>query len=152
MEQSLPAHHRHWTTQNRASASTGAQSDLMDSTRWGGGVCSNFKKQTPEKTRLPQPGQLSFYLRRAKTENFEVRGSSQASSAVHEAKKRRAKQVITCSFPCGKWLHMIGARASPGCDLCTKGEKHGPENDRRPPNRKQWRTFKVPVVKRSKRV
>ena len=30
--------------------------------------------------------------------------------AVHEAKKRRAKQVITWSFPCGKWLHMIGVR------------------------------------------
>jgi hypothetical protein len=42
------------------------------------------------------------------------------SSAVHEAKKRRAKQVITCSFPFGKWLHMIGARASPGCELCKR--------------------------------
>ena len=34
--------------------------------------------------------------------------------------ERRAKQVITCSFPCGKWLHMIGARASPGCELCKR--------------------------------
>jgi hypothetical protein len=42
------------------------------------------------------------------------------SSAVHEAKKRRAKQVITCSFPCGKWLHKIGVRASPGCELCKR--------------------------------
>jgi hypothetical protein len=30
-----------------------------------------------------------------------------ASGAVHEAKKRRAIQVITCSFPCVKLLHMI---------------------------------------------
>jgi hypothetical protein len=28
--------------------------------------------------------------------------------------------VITCSFPCGKWLHMIGARASLGCELCKR--------------------------------
>jgi hypothetical protein len=42
------------------------------------------------------------------------------SSNVHEAKKRRAKQVITRSIPCGKWLHMIGARASPGCELCKR--------------------------------
>ena len=29
-------------------------------------------------------------------------------------------QVITCSFPCAKWLHLIGARASPGCKLCKR--------------------------------
>jgi hypothetical protein len=53
-------------------------------------------------------------------ESREFLGSWINSSAVHEAKKRRAKQVITCSFPCGKWLHMIGARASPGCELCKR--------------------------------
>ena len=42
------------------------------------------------------------------------------SSAVQEAKKRRVKQVITCSFPCGKWLNILGARASPGCELCKR--------------------------------
>ncbi len=46
-------------------------------------------------------------------ESREFLGSWINSSGVHEAKKRRAKRVITCSFPCGKWLHMIGARASP---------------------------------------
>ena len=50
----------------------------------------------------------------------EFLGSWINSSAVHEAKKRLSKQVITCSFPCGKWLHMIGARASPGCELCKR--------------------------------
>jgi hypothetical protein len=50
-------------------------------------------------------------------ESRECLGSWINSSAVLEAKKRRAKQVITCSFPCRKWLHMIGARASPGCEL-----------------------------------
>jgi hypothetical protein len=33
--------------------------------------------------------------------------------------------VITCSFPCGKWLHMIGACARPGCELCKRGEEKG---------------------------
>jgi len=37
-----------------------------------------------------------------------------------EVKKRRVKQVIACSFPCGKWLHRIGARASPKCELCRR--------------------------------
>jgi hypothetical protein len=53
-------------------------------------------------------------------ESREFLGSWINSSAVHEAKKRRAKQVITCSFPCGKWLHMIGVRASPECELCKR--------------------------------
>ena len=48
------------------------------------------------------------------------------SSAVHEAKKRRTKQVISCSFPCGKWLHMIGARTRPGCELCKRERKTDP--------------------------
>jgi hypothetical protein len=46
------------------------------------------------------------------------------SGAIHEAKRRRATQVITCSFPCGKWLHMIGARASPRCELCRRERRH----------------------------
>ncbi len=50
-------------------------------------------------------------------ESRECLGSWINSSAVHEAKKRRAKQVITCSFPCGKWLHRICVCKSPGCEL-----------------------------------
>ena len=61
-----------------------------------------------------------FLLREG--ESRECLGSWINSSAVHEAKTRRAKQVITCSFPCGKWLHMIGVRKSPGCELC-RGER-----------------------------
>jgi hypothetical protein len=59
-----------------------------------------------------------FLLREG--ESRECLGSWINSSAVNEAKKRRAKQVITCSFPCGKWLHMIGGRKSPGCELCRR--------------------------------
>jgi hypothetical protein len=53
-------------------------------------------------------------------ESREFLGSWINSSAVHEAKKRRVKQVITCTFPCGKWLHMIKARPSAGCELCKR--------------------------------
>ena len=49
------------------------------------------------------------------------------SGAIHEAKRGRATQVITCSFPCGKWLHMIGARTSPRCELCRGERRHGQE-------------------------
>ena len=41
-----------------------------------------------------------FLLREG--ESRECLGSWINSNAVNEAKKRRAKQVITCSFPCGK--------------------------------------------------
>jgi hypothetical protein len=59
-----------------------------------------------------------FLLREGESREF--LGSWINSNAVHEAKKRRAKQVISCSFPCGKWLHMIKARASPQCELCKR--------------------------------
>jgi hypothetical protein len=57
--------------------------------------------------------------------------------AIHEAKKRRATQVITCSFPCGKWLHMIGARSSPRCELCRREreDKTRARSDGTPPGR-----------------
>jgi hypothetical protein len=59
-----------------------------------------------------------FLLREGESREF--LGSWIRSGAVPEAKKRRVKQVITCSFPCGKWLHRIGARASPRCELCRR--------------------------------
>ena len=62
-----------------------------------------------------------FLLREGESREF--LGSCLHSSAVHKAKKRRTKQVISCSFPCGKWLHMIGARTSPGCELCKRERK-----------------------------
>jgi hypothetical protein len=87
----------------------------------------------------------------AEGESRECLGSWINSSAVHEAKKRQATQVITCSFPCGKWLHMIGARASLGCELC-KREKRKDMASMTPSRWKQWRTFKAPDVKRRRKV
>jgi hypothetical protein len=53
-----------------------------------------------------------------------------ASGAIHEAKKRRATQVIKCSFPYGKWLHMIKARASTNCELAKEREDKGKQRCR----------------------
>jgi hypothetical protein len=59
-----------------------------------------------------------FLLREG--ERRECLGSWMNSNALNEAKKRRAKQVITCSFPCKKWLYRIGVRTSPECELCKR--------------------------------
>jgi hypothetical protein len=99
-------------------ASTGAQSDLMDSTRWGWSCILQLQEMDNwgKPTATSWPAEFLF----RDCESREFLGSWINSSAVHEAKKRRAKQVITCSFPCGKWLHMIGDRASPRCELCRR--------------------------------
>jgi len=68
-----------------------------------------------------------FLLREG--ESRKCLGSWINSSAVHEAKKRRAKQVITCSSPCGKWLHRIGVRKSPGCELCKRERRKNTVSD-----------------------
>jgi hypothetical protein len=34
--------------------------------------------------------------------------------------EKTSQASFMCSFPCGKWLHMIGARANPGCELCKR--------------------------------
>jgi len=31
-----------------------------------------------------------------------------------------SQREITCSFPCGKWLHKIGVRTSPGWEFCKR--------------------------------
>jgi hypothetical protein len=61
-------------------------------------------------------------------ESREDLGSWLNSGNIHEAKRGRAMQVITCSFPCGKWLHMIRARASSRCELCRGERKNGQES------------------------
>jgi hypothetical protein len=70
------------------------------------------------KTPVATTWAAEFFLREGESREF--LGLWSTSGAIHEAKKRRAMQVITYSFPCGKWLHMIGARASPGCEVCKR--------------------------------
>jgi hypothetical protein len=57
-------------------------------------------------------------------ESREILGSWMNSSN-HESRKRRATQVITASFPCGKWQHMIKKRKSPACELCRRSRGNG---------------------------
>ena len=104
-------------------ASAGVTSDLMDSKRWGWecmiGLQEAENRQSPGATTW-----AADFLNRD-GESRENLGLWFTSGAVHEAKKRRATQVITCSFPCGKWLHMIKARASPSCELCKRERGQG---------------------------
>jgi hypothetical protein len=104
-------------------ASTGAQGDLMDNERWGWRCI--LQLQEAENWNKPAATTWAAEFLLQEGESRECLGSWINSSAVHEAKKRRAKQVITCSFPCGKWLHMIGARARPGCELCKRERRKG---------------------------
>ena len=102
----------------RQAVSTGARSDLMDSVWWGWGCMLQLQEAEYWKKPATTTWAAEFLLREG--ESREILG---LWSAVHEAKKIRAKQVITCSFPCGKWLHMIGVRASSGFELCRRARK-----------------------------
>jgi len=53
-------------------------------------------------------------------ESREILGQWMSSSAIHENKQRRATQIITGSFPCGKWLHKLYSHVSPFCELCRR--------------------------------
>jgi hypothetical protein len=86
---------------------------------WWGWRCMLQLQEAENWTKLATTTWAAEFLLR-EGESRECLGSWINSSVVHEAKKRRAKQVITCSFPCWKWLHIIGARPSPGCELCKR--------------------------------
>jgi len=90
----------------------------MDSMRWGWSCMLQLQEMDNWGKLATTTWAAEFLLRDGESREF--LGSWMNSSAVHEAKKRRAKQVITFSFPCGKWLHMIGVRASPECELCKR--------------------------------
>jgi hypothetical protein len=100
----------------RQTASAGAQSDLMNKERWGRRCMLQLQEAENWNKPAATTWAAEFLLREG--ESRKCLGSWINSNAVNEAKKRRAKQVITCSFPCGKWLHRIGVRTSPGCELC----------------------------------
>jgi ribonuclease HI len=128
-------------------ASKGAQGDLMSNERWGRECMLqlqelNFvsvrtiKERSSSDENWNKPTTTTwaaeFLLREG--ESRELLGSWIRSGAVPEAKKRRAKQVITCSFPCGQWLYKIGARANPRCELCRRErETRGASIDSLPP-------------------
>jgi hypothetical protein len=102
----------------KQSASVGAQSDLLDSARWGWSCMLHLRDTDNWERPTTTTWAAEFLLRDGESREF--LGSWINSSTVHEAKKRRVKQVITCTFPCGKWLHMIKARPIAGCELCKR--------------------------------
>jgi hypothetical protein len=110
----------------RLVACTGIKCDLiMDSTRWGWECMLQLQEVEDRKTPAATTWAAEFLLREGASTEF--LGLWITSGVIHEAKRRRATQVITCSVPCGKWLHMIGARASPGCELCKRERQHRKE-------------------------
>jgi len=69
---------------------------------------------------------------------------------IHEAKKRRATQVITCSFPCGKGCIWLEHGQANGASVAEEWE----DTDKERLNtcrKKQWRKFKAQGVKRKRR-
>jgi hypothetical protein len=101
-------------------AGAGVTSDLMDSKRWGWDCM--IQLQEAENRQSPGATTWAAYFLNREGESREFLGMWFASDAVHEAKKRRSTQVITCSFPCGKWLHMIKACASPAANFANENE------------------------------
>ena len=81
----------------KQATNTGAQSDQMDNTRWGWRCMLQLQETDIWKERATTTWAAEFLLR--KVESREFLGSWLHSSAVHEAKKRRTKQVTSCSFP-----------------------------------------------------
>jgi hypothetical protein len=93
----------------RQVACTRVKCDLMDSKRWGW-ECM-LQLQGAEDRKAPADTTWAAEFLHSVGESREFLGLWINSGAIHEAKRRRATQVIMCPFPCGKWLHMIGARA-----------------------------------------
>ena len=120
----------------------------MDSKHWGWECMLQLQEAEDRKTPAATTWAAEFCLRTGECREF--LGSWINSGAIHEAQKRRSTQVTTCSFPCGKWLHMIGARASSQCELCRRERRHGQEAIEHLP-KKNWHTFKVHGVMRKRR-
>jgi hypothetical protein len=107
----------------RQAAGAGVTGEMMDSARWGWECMRPL--QEAENRQSPGATTWAADFLNIDGESSESLGLWFASGAVHEAKKRRATQVITCSFPCGKWLHIFKAHASPSCELCKRERGQG---------------------------
>jgi hypothetical protein len=90
----------------------------MHKERWGRRCILQLQEAENWNKQAATTWAAEFLLREG--ESREYLGSWMNSNAVNEAKKRRGKQVITCSCPCGKWLYRIGVRTRPGCELCKR--------------------------------
>jgi hypothetical protein len=79
-------------------ASMGVQGDLMSNDRWGRECMLQLQEDENWNKPTATTWVAEFLLRGG--ESREILGSWIRSGKVPEAKKRRVKQVITCSFPC----------------------------------------------------
>ena len=115
----------------RHSASNGPQGIIMDATKWDEMCMQQLQEDEDRREPAATTWAAEFLLR--SNESREFLGSWMSSKATHEGAKRRATQVITCSFPCRKWLHMIYPQISPQCELCRRDRAaRGASEDRLP--------------------
>lgn len=100
------------------SAGVGASSNLLNKDRWGWECMKQLQEEENRQTPAATTWAAEFLLREG--ESREILGQWMNAKHVNDRSRRRATQVITSSFPCGKWLHKIGARSSPKCELCMR--------------------------------
>jgi hypothetical protein len=123
----------------------------MDTERWGRRCMLQLQEAENWNKPAATTWAAEFLLREG--ESRECLGSWINSSAVHEDKKRRAKQVITCSFPCGKWPGCTGSACVRAQDVSFAKEKGGKTRYRMMSSHwKQWHIFKEQDVKRKRKV
>jgi hypothetical protein len=139
----------------RQVACIGVKCEFMDNERWGWECMLQLQetenRKTPAATTwVPAATTWVAEFSLSVGESREFLRLWINSGAIHEANRRRATQVITCSFPCGKWQHMIGARESPRCELCRREGRHGQEAIEHLPE-ETIHTFKVQDEKRKRR-
>ncbi len=133
----------------RQTATAGAQSDLMNKERWGRRCMLQLQEAENWNKPAATTWAAEFLLREG--ESRECLGSWINSNAVHEANKRRAKQVITAHSHAGNGC--TGSACVRAQDV-NFAKKKGERTWRRltPSQWKQWRTFRVPDVKHRRKV
>jgi ribonuclease HI len=91
--------------------------DIMSSERWSE-RCDEAIKQGDSGSPSTTTWSAGFLLR--KGQSREALGKWLTNRAVPWKRRRRTLQVITGTFPCGKWLHKIGKRPTSECERCRK--------------------------------
>jgi hypothetical protein len=115
--------------------------DVMDSERWSE-RCDEVIKQGDSGLSSTTTWAAGFLPR--KGQSREALGKWLTNRAVPWKRRRRTLQVITGTFPCGKWLHKIKKRPTRECDSAAmqKGVD-GVRQDRRSPGRDSKVTSKA---------
>ena len=121
---------------------------MMDSTRWGWRCV--LQLQEADNWEKPAATTWAAEVLLREDESREFLGSWINSNNIHAAKRRRSTQVITGSFPCERWLHMIGARASLRCKFCRREGKREQESMKILPE-EMVTTFKTQGVQRKEK-